>query len=60
MKSSRDSGREMEEKMVEHGRVIAHGMHLEKMRQEKNMMKAERRRATMLKNAAERALSGGN
>ena len=48
-----------EDKLVEHGRVIARGMHLEKVQQEKNMIKADRRKATMLENAAEIALSGG-
>lgn len=42
------------------GRVIARGMHQEKVQQEKNMMKAERRKATMLENAAQKALSGRN
>lgn len=46
------------DKLVEHGRVIARGMHQEKMQQEKNMMKAEKRQTTMLHRAAERALSG--
>jgi len=47
-----------EDKMVEHGRVIAHGMHLEKVQREKNMIKADKRRFTILQNAAEKALSG--
>lgn len=42
----------------EHGRIIARAMDDVKVEKEKNMMKAERRRATMLENAAERALSG--
>lgn len=45
--------------MVEQGRVIARAMRLEKVQHEKNMIKAERRKATMLENAAEKALSGG-
>lgn len=46
------------EQMSEHGRVIARGMHLEKVQQEKNMAKADKRRHTMLENAAEKALTG--
>lgn len=46
------------DKLVEHGRIIARAMHQEKVLIEKNMIKAERRKATMLENAAERALSG--
>jgi len=45
--------------MVEQGRIIAQSMHQQKVQREKNMVKAERRRATMLENAAEIALSGG-
>lgn len=46
--------------LKEHGRVIARGMHEENMRREKNMATAEKRKATMLERAAERALSGRN
>lgn len=42
----------------EHGRVIARGMNDVKVEQEKNMTKAVKRRETMLRNVAERALSG--
>ena len=42
----------------EHGRVIARGMNDVKVEQEKNMAKADKRKATMLERAAERALSG--
>ncbi len=42
------------------GRVIAQGMHDIKVEQEKNMAKAEKRKATMLERAAEKALSGLN
>ncbi len=44
----------------EHGRVIARGMSDVKVEQQKNMAKAEKRRATMLERAAEKALSGTN
>ncbi len=44
--------------MMEHGRVIARGMHELKVEQQKNMAKAEKRQATMLERAAEKALSG--
>lgn len=47
-----------QEEIREHGRVIAHGMEDVKVEKEKNMMKAEKRRHTMLERAAERALSG--
>lgn len=47
-------------KEIELGRVIARGMHQEKVQQEKNMIKADRRKATMLEHAAEKALSGSN
>lgn len=42
----------------EHGRIIARGINDVKVEQEKNMMKAVKRRATMLENAAAKALSG--
>lgn len=48
----------LEDKQVERGRAIARGMHLQQVQQEKNMAKAEKRRDTMLKNAAEQALLG--
>ena len=47
-----------EDNMVEQGRVIARAMDDLKVQKEKNMIKADRRRATMLENAAEKALSG--
>lgn len=47
-----------EEQMKEHGRVIARGMAEIAVEKEKNMMKAARRKETMLENAAERVLSG--
>lgn len=45
-------------KLLEQGRVIAHAMNEVNVQREKNMAKAEKRRATMLENAAEKALSG--
>lgn len=47
-----------ERKATENGRVIARAMREEQVQHQKNMIKAERRRQTMLENAAERALSG--
>lgn len=47
------------EKVREHGRVIARGMNDIKVEQQKNMAKAEKRKATMLERAAEKALTGG-
>lgn len=47
-----------EVKLKEQGRVIAQGMNEVGVQREKNMAKAEKRRATMLENAAEKALSG--
>ena len=47
-----------QDKLVEQGRAIASGMRQEKAQTEKNMAKAEKRRATMLEQAAEIALSG--
>ncbi len=47
-----------EDKLREHGRVIARGMNDVKVEQEKSMMKAAKRKATMLENAAARALAG--
>jgi hypothetical protein len=48
------------DKLIEQGRVIAHAMNEVNVQKEKNMAKAEKRKATMLENAAERALSGLN
>ncbi len=47
-----------EQEVREHGRVIARGMQDVKVEQEKNMATAEKRRATMLENLADKALSG--
>lgn len=47
------------DKAVELGRVIARGMDEVRVQKEKNMAKADKRRQTMLENAAEKALSGG-
>lgn len=47
-----------DETLREHGRVIARGIQDIKVENEKNMAKAEKRKATMLERAAERALSG--
>jgi hypothetical protein len=44
--------------MKEHGRIIAQAIQRQKVDKEKNMMKAVKRRETMLENAAEKALSG--
>lgn len=44
--------------MKQHGRIIAQAIEQQKVDKEKNMMKAEKRRDTMLRNAAETALSG--
>lgn len=55
MKSSKPS---KEEKLMEHGRIIARAMDDVKVEKEKNMIKAGKRRETMLRNAAEQALSG--
>jgi hypothetical protein len=43
---------------METGRVIAHAMNEVNIQKEKNMAKADKRKATMLENAAEKALSG--
>jgi hypothetical protein len=56
MKSSQKYN--LREKWMETGRVIAHAMNEVEVQKEKNMAKAEKRKATMLENAAERALSG--
>lgn len=43
----------------EQGRAIARGIAEEQARKEKNLAKADKRLATMLERAAEKALSGG-
>lgn len=48
------------EQMNQHGRVIARAMDELNVQKEKNMAKAEKRRATMLENAAEKELFGNN
>ena len=57
MKSSQKS---LRDKWMETGRVIAHAMNEVNVQREKNMAKADKRKATMLENAAEKALSGSN
>lgn len=47
-----------QDEIREHGRIIARGMNDEKVEREKNMIKAVKRKETMLEKAAERALSG--
>ena len=47
-------------KWMETGRVIAHAMNEVNIQKEKNMAKADKRKATMLENAAEKALSGSD
>lgn len=47
-----------QEQAREHGRIIAQGIEDVKAKMQKNMIKAEKRQATMLSNAAENALSG--
>ncbi len=54
MKSSQDSI------VKEQGRAIARGIVEEQARKERNQASADKRRATMLENAAQRALSGGS
>lgn len=44
--------------MVENGKAMAHGARLEQAKHDKNIAKADRRKQTMLENAAERALQG--
>lgn len=44
--------------LVEQGRVIARAMDEHKIQKEKNMAKADKRKATMLERAAEKVLSG--
>lgn len=55
MKSSQTK---LRDKWMETGRVIAHAMNEVNIQKEKNMAKADKRKATMLENAAEKALSG--
>lgn len=43
----------------EQGRAIARGIAEENAQKERNQAKADKRQATMLERAAERALSGG-
>lgn len=45
---------------IKNGRVIAQAIEDLKVEKEKNMTKAAKRKATMLENAAERALTGGS
>lgn len=52
MKLSQDN------KMVEQGRATALAMHELKVQQKRNMASAVKRKASMLENAAQRALSG--
>lgn len=47
-----------QEEIREYGRVIARGMEDVKVEQQKNMTRAEKRKATMLERAAQNALSG--
>lgn len=47
-----------QEQIRQHGRVIAQGIEDVKVEKQKNMAKAEKRKETILSNAAERALSG--
>lgn len=47
-----------QEQIREHGRVIARGMEDIKVEHQKNMTRAEKRKATMLERAAQKALSG--
>ncbi len=48
-----------EQELKQQGRVIAQGIEDIKVAQQKNMIKADKRKATMLENAAKEALSGG-
>lgn len=61
MSSFNFSPKEIKERQEirEHGRILARGMEDIKVVKEKNVMRAEKRRQTMLENAAEIALSGG-
>ena len=43
-------------KLVEQGKAIAQGMHLQNVQIEKNMAKAVKRRQSMLEHAAEKEL----
>lgn len=49
-----------QEQIREQGRIIAQGIEAHKAQVQKNMIKAEKRHTTMLRNAAEKALSGKN
>lgn len=60
MKSFPKFNKKEEKEIKLTGRVIAHALNEVNIQKEKNMAKAEKRRATMLENAAERALSGLN
>ena len=53
-----NSSQKDKEILEQTGRVIAHAMNEVEVQKEKNMIKADRRKATMLENAAEKALSG--
>lgn len=56
MKSSKESFKE--DKLREEGRTFARGMNDVKVEQERNKVKAVKRQATMLENAAEKELFG--
>jgi hypothetical protein len=45
-----------DDKMVEQGRAVARGMEEIRLQKEKNMVKAVKRRQTMLEHAAEKEL----
>ncbi len=53
------SSKSFKDEQVENGRAIARGMSQFKVQAEKNMAKAEKRKQTMLENAAEKAIGGG-
>lgn len=57
MKSS-NSSMKYNDDMVEQGKAIARGMNAENAQKQKNMARAGKRKATMLENAAEDAISG--
>lgn len=56
--NSLNEPKQVPELPIEHGRVIAQAMHDFNVQKEKNMIKADKRKATMLEKAAEKALSG--
>lgn len=58
MKSSKQSTHSLTDRHAEQGRAIARAMQEVQVEKQKNMAKAERRKATMLENAAEQVLSG--